>query len=159
MLNPGVPQSNYDQQRPACTSLYFFAVVPPFAIPSRKLSPSHSDSRKRGTIAEKQSFTTCFSKFVKLLHCAGTLLPGCFIPPTSFVQRGERAAYFRRGDTAAFKTRTDTPNANSFSFLLRDEITTVAFRDGIGNRVAGAIRANPRVHGSSRRVALLNSRL
>lgn len=46
MLNSGVPQSNYDQQKLACTSLYFFIAVPPFASLS-ELPPSHSDSRKR----------------------------------------------------------------------------------------------------------------
>lgn len=79
------------------------------------------------------------------------------------MQRGTRRHIFAGGDTTRRPPRLKAGGhfecANSFRFPLRDGITTVAFRAGRQNRVAEAIRFHPPAYGSSRRVALLNSRL
>lgn len=121
MLNPDVPQSNYDQWKPGsylpsplhrCSALSFsFSELP----------PSHSDSRKRSqgqsrkSKALRRASVSSLNSFI-----ARRLSPSrIFYLPTSRSHGAERRDGIFSPATIAFKTRRTLRIANSFRFPFK----------------------------------------
>lgn len=128
-----------------CSALCFSSS----SLPSRISIRGH----ELGTIASGQSFTMCFGKFVRLFYCAGPIY-GCFTFPR--LRSCNTARWWHIFVPAVFKS-DDTSNDNFLRSTKRRNYDW-HFEANVGNRVVATTSQRP-AHGSSCRVALLNSRL